>query len=451
MATKTARSRRSTGRRRSTRRKGGSAPARAVRAAFDGHGHDTAGLVVLVVAVVAALSIYADLAGPLGDAVNTVAGGAVGLLDVLVPPVAVVIGVALIRGRAPDTPAAVRAVVGSIIVAVAVAGLLHLTRGRPGWNAPVDELGAAGGLLGVAIGGGLRAVAATGGAAVLLSALLVLGLLLVTGTSLRALGDLLAGIGAAIGRGSRALTRSMFSLRTEREDEADTVIDLDAPGGPRVVVGGVEQAPYDQDNDDGPEPPTAPEPEPEPEQQPAPRLVLPEPEPTEPVEQLSIDLGPAAVASPWKLPAAKLLRRSSAQSVDTGAVEARGRTLEAALAEHGVETRLVGMVVGPTVTRYELELGAGVKVARVTSLHRDIAYAMASPDVRILAPIPGRQAIGVEVPNQTAASWCRWVTSSPSTEAADGRPTRLEVARRVGTSPDARVHGSTSRPMPHIC
>src|SRR5690606_7565778 len=68
-------------------------------------------------------------------------------------------------------------------------------------------------------------------------------------------------------------------------------------------------------------------------------------------------------------------------------------------AEHGVQTRIVGMTVGPTVTRYELELGTGVKVARVTSLNKDIAYAMASPDVRILAPIPGRQAIGVEVPN----------------------------------------------------
>jgi S-DNA-T family DNA segregation ATPase FtsK/SpoIIIE len=74
--------------------------------------------------------------------------------------------------------------------------------------------------------------------------------------------------------------------------------------------------------------------------------------------------------------------------------------LEDALAAHGVATRLAGMTVGPTVTRYELELGAGVKVARVTSLSKDIAYAMASPDVRILAPIPGRSAIGVEVPNR---------------------------------------------------
>ncbi len=95
------------------------------------------------------------------------------------------------------------------------------------------------------------------------------------------------------------------------------------------------------------------------------------------------------------------LTRSSQHTINKAEVEARGQTLIDALNSHGVETRLLGQTVGPTVTRYELELGAGVKVARVTSLNRDIAYAMAATDVRILAPIPGRTAIGVEVPNHS--------------------------------------------------
>jgi S-DNA-T family DNA segregation ATPase FtsK/SpoIIIE len=109
---------------------------------------------------------------------------------------------------------------------------------------------------------------------------------------------------------------------------------------------------------------------------------------------------PSVHVGGWSLPDPGLLARTKVQRLDQRAVEGSGADLVDALAAHGVDTQLVGFTVGPTVTRFELELGAGVKVARVTSLAKDIAYAMASPDVRILAPIPGRSAIGVEVPNQ---------------------------------------------------
>ena len=95
-----------------------------------------------------------------------------------------------------------------------------------------------------------------------------------------------------------------------------------------------------------------------------------------------------------------MLKRGSGKEADRRLIDEGGRILEATLAHHGVEARLVGTTVGPTVTRYELELGAGVKVNRVTGLSNDIQYAMASLDVRILAPIPGRSAVGVEVPNK---------------------------------------------------
>ncbi|MEI8240599.1 MAG: DNA translocase FtsK, partial [Actinomycetota bacterium] len=131
-----------------------------------------------------------------------------------------------------------------------------------------------------------------------------------------------------------------------------------------------------------------------------PKAPVPLPE-VGPVEQGELDMGPATKSGQWVLPPSNYLTRSTAQAINKAEVEARGRVLVESLLSHGVETKLVGMTVGPTVTRFELELGSGVKVARITSLNRDIAYAMAATDVRILAPIPGRSAIGVEVPNHT--------------------------------------------------
>jgi S-DNA-T family DNA segregation ATPase FtsK/SpoIIIE len=99
-------------------------------------------------------------------------------------------------------------------------------------------------------------------------------------------------------------------------------------------------------------------------------------------------------------PPAKSLERGKAdQGVDPRDHEAVGRKLVETLGHFGVEAKIVGIVSGPHVSRYELRLAPGTKVKKVTELANDLAYALASTDIRILAPIPGKQAVGVEVPN----------------------------------------------------
>ena len=90
-----------------------------------------------------------------------------------------------------------------------------------------------------------------------------------------------------------------------------------------------------------------------------------------------------------------------ARRARTSTSSASARSLLAALTEHGVEARLIGTVSGPRVTRYELQLAPGTKVSRVSALRDDLAYALATTEIRILAPIPGKQAVGVEVPNRS--------------------------------------------------
>jgi len=104
--------------------------------------------------------------------------------------------------------------------------------------------------------------------------------------------------------------------------------------------------------------------------------------------------------SAYKLPPVSLLEKGSSVSASKKLLQQTATDLTNLLKEHGVEAELTNIVPGPTVTRYEIELAPGVKVSKVTSLSHDIAYALATPDVRLLAPIPGRSAIGIEIPNR---------------------------------------------------
>ncbi|HEY1834936.1 MAG TPA: DNA translocase FtsK, partial [Solirubrobacteraceae bacterium] len=104
----------------------------------------------------------------------------------------------------------------------------------------------------------------------------------------------------------------------------------------------------------------------------------------------------------WKLPPAdKLLTRSSADQTrpDTAGQQRLAVALVEALGHFGVDAKVIGTVAGPHITRFELRLAPGIKVGKVAQLKDDLAYALAATDIRILAPIPGKQAVGVEVPN----------------------------------------------------
>jgi S-DNA-T family DNA segregation ATPase FtsK/SpoIIIE len=354
-----------------------------MREAVAGREDEFIGIGFIVVGVLLALGIYFNLAGPLGRGIETLVGWFAGLGRFIVPIALIGVGVALVhKGRSGHR---FRLAIGWGVASLSVLGLLHVVKAPEKGVSGLDSLSKAGGWLGWLVGEPLRSLAASGGAVVILAALFLGGVLLITGASLRTLaGQTARGFGVVavpVGRKARQVFGDMATLKSDREAAAEHGGELPPPQL------------YDFAADDEWVDPAKPK------RVRGPRVA---PElPAGPVEQEELDLGPGAQAGQWTLPPLSYLPRSAAQAINKAEVEARGRTLVDSLASHGVETKLVGQTVGPTVTRYELELGAGVKVARITSLNRDIAYAMAATDVRILAPIPGRSAIGVEVPNHT--------------------------------------------------
>jgi S-DNA-T family DNA segregation ATPase FtsK/SpoIIIE len=168
---------------------------------------------------------------------------------------------------------------------------------------------------------------------------------------------------------------------------------LDASERYPDLFGEDEPEPEEPDYDDEPEPEPLPEPEPVPEPEPEPEDLTPQGNRRSPVTE--------AEDVVYRLPKPSFLTRSDgSQKVDSKGIERAGGQLVEALSHFNVEARVVGTVSGPHVTRYELRLAPGIKMSKVAQLKDDLAYALAAEHVRILAPIPGKQAVGVEVPNR---------------------------------------------------
>ncbi|MGH9077498.1 MAG: DNA translocase FtsK [Acidimicrobiales bacterium] len=434
---------------------------------------DVCGVGLLVLAGLAALGTYGDLTGPAGRAFDAGAADLVGWGRALVPPALGLLGWALVRGRprrhlaraasgrspvkggGPDARSpgagatgAARMALGCLLALVAATGLLQMLAGPRRWPPSLGVLRGAGGLMGAAVGMPLRDGLAAWGAGLVLVTLLGLSALVVTATPVRSaargLATSMSAGGAravAAGRWLADLGRRHHRRAAARRHPASAAVPAAVPapgpaeGASELAAGGAA----------GPErgPPG---------RGPAaaagvvPAVSLPVPDAPAAVSMVPAEVGRVAGAGTWRLPPVALLTRGKAAEVDQRLVEVMGRTLEDALGAHGVETHLVGMTVGPTVTRYELELGPGVKVARVTSLQRDIAYAMAAADVRILAPIPGRSAIGVEVPNRHREVVTLGDILASGEAAAANQPLEVAVGRDIAGRPVLEDLAT----MPHI-
>ncbi len=237
-----------------------------------------------------------------------------------------------------------------------------------------------GGYVGLALGGALAGLIGDTGAAIVGGALLLGGALLVSGAST---GAILRRTGHVV-RQAGGNARKAFDWASAETQSEEIFVAPPQPDAHRHVVDGASAYP---------DLVRAFEPSAE-----RPPLV---PEPTElDPESVESAFETTAEHADYRLPDRKLLQHSPVATTKSGDTDGRiADVLVRTLAEFGVDASVVGEISGPRVTRYELQLAPGTKVAKVAALKDDLSYALATTEIRILAPIPGKQAVGVEVPN----------------------------------------------------
>lgn len=389
--------------------KGAGSAARSVGRAHDidpGHRRDGIALALLGFAVVTAASCWLDAARPVGawidTGLRTVVGGAVVLLPILAAG-----GAVLLMRTEPDPENRPRLVLGSAMIALPILGLWHLWSGSP--QSPDGRLYGAG-FVGFAIGGPLADGLTAWIAAPLLCIGVLFGVLLLTGTTLREAPETL-----------RTMFRGEYDdgyYDDEYDDYDDPDYDQDYGGveddaygtgtatGVSAQAGGTSrfgalesdladdvpdwQSRTPLDNYPLNEEPAAAPPPVKPARRKSSKAVKP--------ADTTVVLD-RVVEGPYTLPPLSLLVAGDPPKRRTAANDQMADAITSVLEQFKVDAAVTGCTRGPTVTRYEVELGPGVKVEKITALQRNIAYAVATESVRMLAPIPGKSAVGIEVPN----------------------------------------------------
>ncbi|WP_020498378.1 DNA translocase FtsK [Sciscionella marina] len=395
------------------------------------HRRDGLALALIALGVVLAAGVWWRAGGPVGTYLEIGVRTVFGALAVVVPVALLVVAVTLMRTE-PQPEKRPRFVIGTLLVLLALLGLLHLFAG-----APVSNQGRiyAGGQLGHVAGGYLSQGLTSWVTIVLLVLVLAYGVLLFTGTPVREVPDRIRNIGRAPGG---------------EEDPEQTAV-LDELGGADAEVklrrpAKRRQARMAEDEDT--EQLTAPEPEPEPAPKAKPKKPAAEVKATEPAkeEALPEQLTIRAVEGDYELPSLGLLATGDKPKSRSAVNDAMIEAITGVLEQFNIDAQVTGFVRGPTVTRYEVELGPGVKVEKITALTKNIAYAAATENVRLLAPIPGKSAVGIEVPNSDREMVRLGDVLTSATAAKDQHP------MVIGLGKDIEGHFVTTNltKMPHL-
>ncbi|AJE42844.1 DNA translocase FtsK [Streptomyces nodosus] len=423
------------------------------------HRKDGVALLLLALALIVAAGTWAHLSGPVGDLVKLLVTGAFGRLDLLVPILLGVIAVRVILH--PERPEANgRIVIGLSALVIGVLGQVHIACGGPARSDGMQAIRDAGGLIGWGAAAPLTYTMGDVLAVPLLVLLTFFGLLVVTATPVTAIPQRLRTLGVKLGilhdpeefartedderyeeQWREALPRSRRRgpdpeafQPAEAEQEALArrrsrprrpsaqpalgremdAVDVAAAAAaaldgavlhgmpPSPVVADLTQGVSVGDREEATTPTPVPPVRPQQERLPAGAAV---PDLTKAAPQEPRDLPPRAEQLQlsgditYALPSLDLLERGGPGKARSAANDAVVASLTNVFTEFKVDAAVTGFTRGPTVTRYEVELGPAVKVERITALTKNIAYAVASPDVRIISPIPGKSAVGIEIPN----------------------------------------------------
>ncbi len=381
------------------------------------HRRDGIGFTLIALAIVVAAREWWALDGFVGDAVHAVVAGTLGRVGLALPLVLVALGVRMLR-HPEATQANSRVSIGLTTLTVATCGLVHVSRGLPDVSDGWGRLRDSGGMIGFLASSPLEQAVTVWGASLILALIGFFGLLVITATPVHAiprrvreLVDRLTGHAPADdagdakgsdaapageettplrrGRGARRRVAALAEGGRAGDEAFETAIATDGAAAP--LPG--QKRPVPSDLPGGAATGGA---DPDPAE--AVTAAIPQAPPTNPlparVEQLAL-----AGDVTYSLPPNAILAPGSPHKARSAANDRVVEALSGVLEQFDIDAQVTGFMRGPTVTRYEVELGKGTKVERVTALSKNIAYAVASADVRILSPIPGKSAIGIEIPN----------------------------------------------------